>query len=104
MRCRTHDLLVGVHDDSVVNNGDVGRRQKLSITESRRGEDDVVGLPRAGLAARVDERRVLSVDGGGVAIGVGVVVLRIEHLHLEYIHQEHAAVAAALTVALHVDR
>src|SRR5262249_10357309 len=35
-------------------------------------------------------------NGAGLAVGVGVGLVRIEHLDLELAHEEHAAVAAVL--------
>ena len=68
--------------------------------ELRRVEHDVVGLPLAGLPARVHERRVLLVNGARLAVEVGRVLVRVEDLQLVVVHQEHAAVAAALAAAL----
>src|SRR5438309_4142512 len=62
-------------------------------------KNDVVGLPLARRAARIDERGGLSVDGGGLAVGVRVAVIGIEHLNLIVRHHEDAAVAAILALA-----
>ena len=48
----------------------------------------------------VDERRILAVDGGGLAVGVGFVLVGIEHLNFVESHQKNAAVAAILAFAL----
>src|SRR5882762_10095080 len=63
-------------------------------------ENDVVRLPLAGGSAGVHERRGLSVHGSGLAVGVGLVAVRIEHLDLVVAHQEHTAVTALLTLTL----
>src|SRR4029077_15199246 len=62
-------------------------------------KDDVVGLPLARRAARVDERRGLPVHRSRLAVGVRVAVIGIEHLHFVMRHQEDAAVAAILALA-----
>ena len=72
--------------------------------ETRRGKDDVVGLPFAGRARDIHERRILSVHRGGLAVGIREVVIAVEHLDLELAQQEHTAVAAPLAVALHLGR
>src|SRR5439155_19986067 len=72
--------------------------------ESRSREDDVVALPGAGLARRVHERWILAVHRRGLAVGVRRVVVAVEHLNLELAEQEDAAVAASLTVPLHLAR
>ncbi len=72
--------------------------------ESRRREDDVVGLPFAWRTRRVHERRILPVHRRGLAVGIGLVLIAVEHLHLELSEEEHAAVAAPLAGALDLFR
>src|SRR5882672_1435859 len=64
-------------------------------------EDDVVRLPLAWRPRGIDERGILAVDRACLAVGIGVVLIGIEHLELVYPHQEDAAVAALLPFALH---
>src|SRR5438477_9827115 len=63
-------------------------------------EDDVIRLPFPRLPGCIHQRRVLFVDGAGLAVVVGVVLVRVEDLHLVALHQKNAAVAAFLTFAL----
>src|SRR2546425_449487 len=67
---------------------------------TRAVEHDVIGLPLTGGAAGVRERRILAVHGGRLTVGVGAVLIRIEHLDFVAAHQEDAAVAALLALAL----
>src|SRR5882762_3037615 len=95
----------GVHrpagDDRIVLHRDPRRVPYRTIRrEPGAVENDVVCLPLAGGPAGVHERRGLSVHGSGLAVGVGLVAVRIEHLDLVMAHQEHAAVTALLTLAL----
>ncbi len=83
-----------VDDHAVVEDRDTGRLVALGGVE-----DDVVGLPLAGLAAGVDEGRGLSIEGAGLSPGVGVVLEGIENLHLAVVSKVDAAVAAALSAA-----
>ena len=59
-------------------------------------KDNVVDLPLARWAAGIHERRILPVDSCGLAVRVGLAVIRIKHLHLVEAHQEHAAISAIL--------
>ena len=63
-------------------------------------EGDVVRLPLAGRARGVEQGRILAVDRAGLAVGVGVGLVRVQHLDLELAHQEDAAVAAILALTL----
>ena len=82
-----------------------GLRKRAVGIEPRPREQDVVGLPFARLAAGIHRRRLLLVERTALAVGVGegsvgAVFKRIEHLDLVLLHQEHARVAASLTLAL----
>ena len=61
-------------------------------------ENDVVGLPFAGLAAYVYERLLATVECASLAVGVGDIVVVIEDLDLVGVHEEDPAVAAPLAV------
>src|SRR5256885_2108416 len=63
-------------------------------------ENDVIRLPLARWPSRVDERRVLAVNGAGLPVGIGVVLVRIEHLEFVDPHQEDATIPALLPFAL----
>ena len=93
-----------VDQQAVLDHRQVGGVEQAAAVEARRLEHDIVALPLAGPAAGVDQRRVLAVDGAGVAVGIGAVVVAVEHLDLVQPEQEHAAVAAPLAAALHPGR
>jgi len=86
-----------LHEYAVVKDGDAAEADEFSILIEARGmENDVVGLPLTGLPRGVDERRILAVDGGGLAVGVSLVIEGIEDLNFVHAHQEDAAIAAIL--------
>ncbi len=94
-----HDIVLD--QDAVVEDRHPRRPEQLSVlVEARPVEDDVVGLPLAGLAAGVDERRVLAVERRPSTVGIGLVVVAVEDLDLVDVHQEDAAVAPVLAFAL----
>jgi hypothetical protein len=77
------ELEVVLHQHSVKEDGDIRRGFERSIgVEGGRGPDDVVGLPFAGLAVRIDQRRALFVDAAGLAVDIGFVVVGVEDLQL----------------------
>src|SRR6185312_1396998 len=96
---RSEQFFVVVHQDTVEEDGLIGRLQYFVSIHFRGFEDDVVSLPLAGLARRVLERRPLTVDGADLSIGIGGIVPAIEHLNFIAALQENAAVAAVLAVA-----
>src|SRR2546430_17638084 len=61
-------------------------------------ENDVIGLPLARWTAGVHQRRILAVNRGGLAIGVGFIVEAIHHLHFVSRHQIDAGVSAVLSI------
>ena len=71
---------------------------QAGAVEAGRLEHDVVALPLAGRAAGIDQRRLLSVDGAGLAVGVRAVVVAIEYLDLLQAEQKDAAVAAEVVL------
>src|SRR5580704_8207852 len=90
-------LDVVLRQDAVVKNGDVrGPSQFSGWVEARAVPDDVVGLPLAGCARSIHQRRILAIHGGRLPVGVRLAVVRIEHLDFVEPHQENAAVAAIL--------
>ncbi len=60
---------------------------------------DVVSLPLAWFSRRVHQWWILAVDAGCLAVGVGAIVKRIQHLNFELPHQEDTAVSTALAIA-----
>ena len=98
---RPERLLVVLHEDAVVEQGDPRRLEELARgVEPGAAEGDVVGLPLAGRPRGVEQGRVLAVDRPRLAVGVGVGPVGVEHLDLELAHQEDAAVAAVLAHAV----
>ncbi len=90
------DIVLYQH--AVVEHRHARRRIHRTVrSKPRRRENDVVGLPFAGRQARIHERRILFVDGAGLAVDVRFVFKRIEHLHFVHVLQEHAAVGPILT-------
>ena len=89
-----------LNEHAVLQHGE-GTGPHLAIGELLgRVENDVVGLPLAGLAAGVDQRGVVAVERAALAVRIGLVVITIEHLDFIAAHQIDAAVAAALALAL----
>ncbi|MFM1942765.1 MAG: hypothetical protein RI897_1747 [Verrucomicrobiota bacterium] len=63
-------------------------------------EDDIVGLPLAGFTAGVYERGLVAVEGAGLAVVVGGILVGIEDLDFVAALEVDSAVTAALTFAL----
>lgn len=98
---RAGELDVVLHEDAVVKDGVARFAQELAVgIEARAVEDDVIPLPFARRARSVDLRWILTVDRGGLAIGVGSVVVGIENLNFVEALQKDAAVAALLAFAV----
>ena len=70
----------------------------------RSGKDDVVNLPLARGQRGIHQRRVLAIDRACGTVGIRGVVEAIQHLNFVFAVQEHAAVAAALAVAMRWSR
>jgi hypothetical protein len=97
-----HDLRVVLHADAIHKGRDVGGFHHLAVLQLRGGEDDVIDLPLAGGTHGVHQRRRLAINAAGHAVGVGGVVVAVEHLGLVAVHEEHAGVALLLRIALRV--
>ena len=60
-----------------------GRLEQLAVlVEAGAAKGDVIRLPLAGRSRGVGERRILAVDGPGLAVGVGIGLVRVEDLQL----------------------
>ena len=68
--------------------------------EFGRLENDIIGLPLTWFTAGIYKGWKLAVYGSRRAIGVGGVLVAIEHLYFVESEKENPAVATALTVAL----
>ena len=64
------DFLVVVDEDAVVQNGNISGLFEFSGFEGRSVEDNIEGLPLAGLTAGVYHWRGLAVNGGRLAIRI----------------------------------
>src|SRR5215472_15187994 len=95
---RQFDVIL--HQHAIEENRHSRGAKQLSLwIEARAVKNDIVGLPLARGTSRIDQRRILAVDGRGLAIRVGLVVIRIEHLNFVIAHQKDAAIAALLALA-----
>ena len=96
---------VVLDQDAVLNDGE-GRlsRDFAILVEQRAMVDDVERLPFAGFAAGVHQRHGPAVESAALAVGIGLIVVGIEHLDLELALKEDAAVAATLAGAGHGGR
>ncbi len=93
------DLGVVLNEYAVEDGSHAGGRFEGAVfVEAWGDEDDVVGLPFAGLASGVGEWRVLLVDGTELSVDVGIVLIRIEYLDFVLAHEVDAGVAAVLAV------
>src|SRR5207249_2160968 len=93
------NLNVVLHQDAIVKDRDVGRRFQFALLEAWSDEDRVIALPFARRTRRVDQRGVLTVDGGATAVGIGPVLVTVEHLQFVFSEQKNSTVAPLLTVA-----
>ena len=90
---RSQRGLVILHQDAVPERGEVGRPDEFLALETRGREDDVVGLPLARLSRHVDQRRRLTVNGAGDAVGIDQAVVRLDDLQFVLAEEQDAAVA-----------
>ena len=94
-----------MEDDAIVNDSDVtGFGLFSGIIPAWSFENDVVGLPFAGTFAGVYEGRGLAVNGARLAIGIGLIIVRIENLDFVSTENIHTVVSAALAGALDFGR
>src|SRR5882724_6855204 len=91
------DIVLDQH--AVVQNGDArGREEFAGVVKSRSGVNDVIDLPLAGGKGGVHEWRILSIDGGGLAVHIGLAFKRVEDLDfITAKAKEDAAVSTALS-------
>src|SRR5262249_35856264 len=94
VRRGAEDLLLLVGQHAVVEDRDGRGLLHLAVLVVGGVEDDVVGLPLAGLAGGIDQRRPLAVERGGLAVGIRGILVAVEDLDLVAAVQEDAAVAA----------
>src|SRR5215467_2014802 len=92
---------VVLREYAVVQDGNVSRSSEFAGSiKTRAMPDDVVSLPLAGCARGIDERRILAVHGGNLAVCVSLAVVGIQNLNFVKAHQEDATVAAVLVFPL----
>ena len=90
-----------LNKDAVVKNGEGTRLNLAGLVFFWCVENDVVGLPFAGLAAGVHQRGLVPIEGATLAVGVGRVVVVVQDLDLITSHQIDSAVPATLSVAVY---
>src|SRR5690554_2782311 len=94
-----HGIL---HQNTVVNNGYLGRHQQYSIVvEPWAGKKDIICIPLTGRAHGIDKGRLLFINTCGLSVGVGPVVIGIQNLHLVFSHQEETAVTPSLAFSFY---
>ena len=95
--CTTNSEVVEQYD-AVLDNR-YGRRYLVSTVCVEYGSavDDIVNVPLAGLTHSVCQRNNLLVDATCLTVGVGLVVVAIQHLNLVDALQEDTAVTTSLT-------
>ena len=82
---------------TILNNGNSWAHAICTILVENRGVvDDIVNIPLAWLAHSICQRHHLLVDATRLTIGVGLVVVVIQNLHLVLILQEYTAIASSL--------
>ena len=80
----TPELFVILNENSVVDDREPGRLEQLAVViEPGTAKGDVIGLPLARGPRRVGERRILAVKGAGLAVGVGVGMVRVDDLNFK---------------------
>src|SRR5258708_5949721 len=99
MSCGSEISCMVLDEYPIMKSGNVCGCFELSVLKTRRGEDDVIDLPLTGRARSVGQRRTLSIQRSSPSIGVGPVVIAVQHLKLVSVHQEDAAVPPLLAVA-----
>ena len=96
----TPEFFIILNKNTIVNDSQSRRLEQFAIVvEPRSTKRDVVGLPLAGWPRGVRERGILAVKSPGLAVGVGIGLVRVDHLNFKHAHQEDAAVAAILSLA-----
>lgn len=94
------EFLAVVHHRPVVYDGEVTFFGKFTgIVPAGGFEYDVVGLPFAGWFGSIYSGRELAVNGAGLAVRIGFVVVGIEDLHFVAAKDVYAVIAAALAFA-----
>jgi len=80
--CGTGQFHVVLHQNAVIKDGDVGFPRHISFRiEARTVKNDVVGLPNPRRPGSIHQGRMLAINGGGFAIGIGHVIVGIENLN-----------------------
>src|SRR4051812_28297846 len=97
---------VVLNEDAVMKNRDTGRRHEALISgELRRRPKNIVGLPFTRFAGGVYERRVLIINRTTGAVGIGFIVVGVQHLNFVTAQsKEDAAISSSLTIAVNHGR
>ena len=82
MRGRSGQLDIVLHQRSIVKNRYARRATQFSAgIESRTVKNNIVSLPLPRRPRRIHQWWILSVDGCGLTVGVGLALVGIEHLN-----------------------
>src|SRR5690606_22073308 len=86
-----------LYQHSVMEHRNAGLTGKDTIgIESGRSPDNVIGLPLAGSFCRVYQWNTLFIDATRLAVGIGAIVVAIQHLYLVQSLHEDTAVSTPL--------
>src|ERR1700722_7240348 len=102
---RSFDPDVVLDQNSILQHGDRGFLRQFAILIEPRGvENDIVGLPFTGFTADVNQGSILAVNGAGLAVEVGLVLVGVQNLEFVAPLENNAAVAATLAFPLDLRR
>src|SRR5688572_3927641 len=83
------DGRIVLYKNTIMNYCDAGRLNYIAfLAESRRGKNNIIGLPFAGRLTRIYEWWTLLIGAGRLSIHIGFiyVVIIIKHLHFVTTH------------------
>ena len=96
-------FTIPLDDYTIEDHRDMCLGNEFVAVKARGDVDDVVGVPFTGFVDRVHHGRILTIDSAGETVGVGLVVVGIQHLDfIAVAAQENTAVAAALVVTFYL--
>jgi len=93
-----------LNQDSVVQDSEGTRLDSTTGRGFGWMKNNVVGLPLAGLAARIHERGSVPVKCGGLAVRIGAVLITVQDLDLVASHEVNPTVPTALAFAFNLRR
>lgn len=97
--CRTDQGGVVLDNNPIEKHRDEGGLDTLADTiEERDLPENIIALPGTRLAGGIDQRGKLSVDRAHGAVGIGGILVVVEHLNLVEPHEKDTRVAASLAL------